>query len=101
MLTCAAARTHPALQAHLGPRGLAAVVAEVVVARDAEFVALVAVVVVVAAHPDAVGEVGHGPVVLQELPGGVGVDHAGVSVPFDQQLLLAWNNKRGAGEETR
>lgn len=88
-LTCAAARTHPAVQAHLGPGGLATVVAEVVVTRDAEFVALVAVVVLVTAHPDVVGEVGHGPVVLQELPGGAGVDHSGVSVAFDQQLLLA------------
>lgn len=88
MLTCAAARPHPAVQAHLGPGGLAAVVAKVVVARDAHLVALVAVVVVVAAHPDAVDEASHGPVVLDGLPGVAGVEHTRVSAAFDQQLLL-------------
>lgn len=88
MLTRAAAWPPPTVQADLGPRGLAAVVAEVVVSRDTELVALVAVVVVVAAHPDAVREAGHGPVVLHGLPGVAGVDHARASAALDQQLLL-------------
>lgn len=87
-LTCFAARTHPAVQAHLGPRGLAAVVAKVVVPRDAQLVALVAVVVVVAAHPDAVDEASHGPVVLDGLPGVAGVHRTRASAAFDQRLLL-------------
>lgn len=88
LLTCAAAWTHPAVQAHLGPGGLAAVVAEVVVSRYAHLVALDAVVVLVAAHPDAVDEASHGPVVLDGLPGVAGVDRTRVSAAFDQQLLL-------------
>lgn len=88
-LTHAAVRTHPAVQAHLGPGGLALVVAEVVVTRHAELVALVPVVVLVAAHPDAIDQASHGPVVRDGLPGVAGVDHPGVSAAFDQQLLLA------------
>ena len=61
---------------------------EVVVARDAQLVALVAVVVVVAPHPDAVGEASHGPGVRDGLPGVTGVHHAGVRAAFDQQLLV-------------
>ena len=88
LLTCTAVWAHPAVQAHLGARGLAAVVSEVVVARDAQLVALVAVVVLVAPHTDAVGEVGHRPVVQDVLPVVAGVDHARVNAAFDQQLLF-------------
>lgn len=93
-LTCPAVFAHPAVQAHLSPRGLAAIVAEVVVTGNAQLVALAAVVVLVAAHSDAVGEAGHGAVVQDGLPGVAGVDHAGVDAAFNQQLLLVWNTKQ-------
>lgn len=78
-LTCPAVASHPALQANLRPGLLAPVVSEIVVAGDAELVAFVAVVVVVAAHPDAVGESGDGPLVRDGLPVVSGVDHTGVN----------------------
>lgn len=87
-LTCPAVFAHPAVEAHLSPRGLAAIVAEVVIAGNAQLVALAAVVVLVAAHSDAVAEAGHWAVVQDGLPGVAGVDHAGVNAAFNQQLLL-------------
>lgn len=62
--------------------------AEVVVPRNAQLVALVAVVVLVAAHPNSIDEASHWAVVLDGLPGVAGVDHTGVDAALDQQLLL-------------
>lgn len=88
-LTCPAVWAHPALQAHLGPRRLAAVMAKVVVPRDTQLVALVTVVVLITPHSDAIDEASHRPVVHDGLPGVAGVDHTGADVAFNQQLLLA------------
>lgn len=87
-LTCATVRAHPAVQTHLSPRRLTAIVSKVVVSRDAQLIALVAVVVFVAADPDAVDEASHGPVVHDVLPGVARVDHSSADAAFDQQLLL-------------
>lgn len=85
--TCPAVGAHPAVQAHLGSRGLAAVVAKVVVAGNTQLVALVAVVVLVAAHPDAVPDAAHRSVVGEGLPGFPWVQHARVSSALNKQLL--------------
>lgn len=82
-LTLGAVRAHPAVQTHWGPRRLAAIVAKVVVAGDAQFVALDAEVVLVTSNPEPVGDTSHGPVVQDGLPGVAGVDHAGVSAALD------------------
>lgn len=80
---CPAVVSHPALQANLSPRLLAPVVPEVVVARDAELVALVAVVVVVTSNTDTVGESSNGAVGHDGLPVVSGVDHTGVNAALD------------------
>ncbi len=90
-LTCPAVWSHPAIQADLGPWRLAAVVAEVVVTRNTQLVALAAVVVLVTAHSDTIDEASHRPVVQDGLPGVAGVNHTGVNAAFNQQLLLVWN----------
>lgn len=82
-LTCPAVVAHPALQANLCPGLLASIVAKVVIARNTQLVALVAVVVVVTPHPDTVDEASHGPVVQDGLPLITGVDHTGANAAFD------------------
>lgn len=62
--------------------------AKVVVPRNTQFIALVAVVVIVTAHPDTIHETGHWAVMRDGLPGITRVDHAGVNATFDQQLVL-------------
>lgn len=91
--TCPAVGAHPAVQAHLGSRGLAAVVAKVVVAGNTQLVALVAVVVLVAAHPYAVDDAAHRSVVGEGLPGLPGVQHARVSSALNEQLLPVCKDK--------
>lgn len=80
--------THPALQTDPGPRRITAIVSKVVIPRIAQFIALVPVVVLIAAHLDAVGEASHRPVVDEGLPRIARVDHAGADVALDQQQLL-------------
>lgn len=65
-----------------------AIVTKVVISRDAQLVALVAVIVVVAANPDAIDDPGNWSVVKDGLPIVSRVDHTGVSAAFNQQLLL-------------
>lgn len=62
--------------------------AKVVVPGNTELVALVAEVVLVAAHADPVHEASHRPVVRDGLPGVSRVDHASVDAALDEQLLL-------------
>lgn len=93
-LTCPAVRAHPAIKAHLGPRRLAAIVAKVVVTRNTQLIALVAVVVLVTSHSDAIDEASHRPVVPDGLPGVGGVDRTSVNAAFNQQLLLTWNKNQ-------
>lgn len=62
--------------------------AKVVVTRNTQLIALVAVVVLVTPHPNTIDEASHRPVVQDGLPVVTGVDHAGVNAAFDQQLLL-------------
>lgn len=61
--------------------------AKVVVPRNAQLIALVAVVVVVTADSDAVHEASHRPVVQDGLPLVARVDHTSVDAAFDQQLV--------------
>lgn len=83
-LTCVAVGSRPALQTRLVAVVVAGVVAEELVPRPAELVAAEAVVVLVAADPDLVLELGHEAVVHQLLPVRAGVDHAGVRGLLDQ-----------------
>lgn len=87
-LTCSALRPHPAVQAHLGPGRLTAIVAEVVVAGNTQLIALIAVVVLIAPHADAIAEARHRAVVQDVLPVVAGVDHPSVNAAFDEQLVL-------------
>ena len=82
-LTCPAVVAHPALQANLRPGLLASIVAEVIITRNTELVALVAVVVIVTSHPDTIDEASHGPVVQDGLPVVTGVDHTSVNAAFN------------------
>lgn len=61
--------------------------AEVVVPRNAQLVALVPIVVLVTPHLDAINETCHRSVIQERLPRIAWVDHAGVGAALDQELL--------------
>lgn len=86
--TCFAVRPRPALHAASVPLLVAHIVAEVVVAGTTDFVALAAVVVFVAAHPDGVLEAGDQALILHRLLLLSGVDHPFVDAALDQQLFV-------------
>lgn len=93
-LTCFAVGACPALHAASVPELVAHIVAEVVVARTADFVALAAVVVLVAAHADGVLQAGAHALMLHRLLLLSGVEHPFVDAALDQQLIIC----RGDGE---
>lgn len=82
--SCVAVKSGPTFQTGLVPVVVARVMPEELVPGAAELVAAEAVVVLVAADPDLVLELGHGAVVGQLLPVRAGVDHAGVRGFLDQ-----------------
>lgn len=92
--TCFAARRQvgPALHALSVPELVAHVMAEVVVAGAAHFVALCAVVVLVTAHPDGVLQPG-GALGRHRLLLLAGVDHPFVDAASDQQLFI-WTERK-------
>lgn len=93
--TCLAARRQvgPALHALSVPQLVAHVVAEVVVAGAAHFVALGAVVVLVTAHPDGVLQPGAGALGRHRLLLLAGVDQPLVDAASDQQLFI-WTERK-------
>lgn len=71
--------------------------AKVIIPGNTQLLALVAIIVFIASHSDAIAEASHGAVMQDGLPVVAGVDHASVSAAFNQQLILVWNkNKRDA-----
>lgn len=98
-LTCHAVWTHPSIQTHLGPRRLTAIVAKVVVPRNTQLIAFVSVVVLVAAHPDAVLEASHRPVVHDGLPVVTRVDHPRVNDALDEKLLSICKKQKKVKEK--
>lgn len=88
--TCSAAgrQVSPALHALPVPQLVADVMAEVVVPRAAHLVALGAVVVLIAAHPEGVVQPRAGAAELHRLPLLARVDHPLVDAASDQQLLI-------------
>lgn len=93
MITCFAVWTCPALHAASIPQLVADVVAKVVIAGTANFVALAAVVVFVAAHADGVLEVGDQAFVLHRLLLLPGDDRPFVDAALNQQLII-WNKDK-------
>lgn len=86
--TCLAVGPRPALHAASVPQLVTHVMAEVVVAGTANFVALAAVVVFVAAYPDGVLKAGDQAFILHRLLLLSGVDHPFVDAALNQQLLI-------------
>lgn len=68
--------------------------AKVVVPRNTQLIAFVSVVVLVAAHPDAVLEASYWPIVHDGLPVVTRVDHPRVNDALDQKLLPICNKHR-------
>lgn len=91
-LTCFAVHPCPALHAASVPKLVADIVAKVVIAGTANFVALAAVIMFVAAHADGVLDVGDQAFVLHRLLLLAGVDHPFVDAALNQQLII-WTNK--------
>lgn len=100
--TCLAAgcEVRPALHTFSVPELVTDVMAEVVVAGTADFVALAAVVVLVAAHADGVLDVGRRALVLHRLLLLAGVDHPFVDTALDQQLVVWTKHKHLFGANT-
>lgn len=92
-LTYFAVRTRPALHAALVSKLVAHVVAEVVVARTTNFVALAAVVVLIAANTHGVVEAGHRAFMHHHLLLLPRVEHPFIGAALDQQLVI-WTNKQ-------
>lgn len=92
-LTCFAVGPCPALHAASVSKLITHVVAKVVVAGTANFVALAAIVVFVAAHADGVLQAGDRAFVLHRLLLLPRVDHPFVDAALDQQLVI-WTKEK-------
>lgn len=79
---------HPAIHAGLVAVLVAGIVAKEVVAGPAELVAGGTVVVLITAYSDLQLQVCHVAAEVQALPAVLGVDHASVRHPLNQQLLI-------------
>ena len=90
--TCFAVRPGPALHAASVPQLVAHVMAKVVVTGTADFVALAAVVVFIAAYADGVLQAGDQALILHSLLLLSRVDHPFVDAALNQQLLI-WREK--------
>lgn len=101
LCTCFAAerQIRPALHTLSVPKLVTHVVAEVVVAGAAHFVALAAVIVFVTAYADGVLEAGDQAFILHRLLLLSGVDHPFVDAAFNEQLVIWTKDKRDSTVE--
>lgn len=92
--TCFAVRPRPALHAAPVPELVTHIMAEVVISRTANCVALAAVVVFVAAYADGVLQACDQAFILHRLPLLSGINHPFVDAALDQQLIIWTKDKQ-------